>query len=92
MTHPDDLAETEAALARLGAGEVRDYSLEKRFRAATAPWFGAHQRHAAARFSEEDHRFLGVIEDISPRKGRGGPSAAATSSTAASSTAAAMPS
>jgi PAS domain S-box-containing protein len=69
VTHPDDLAETDAASARLGAGEDRDYSLEKRYlrRDGTVVWCLTSVTQLRES-SEVDHRFVGVIEDISPRK------------------------
>jgi PAS domain S-box-containing protein len=69
LTHPDDKATTDASIGRLKSGEIRDYSLEKRYvrRDGVAFWSltTVTLLHDSAGQAE---RFIGVIEDISGRK------------------------
>jgi PAS domain S-box-containing protein len=69
LTHGDDLAETEAGLDRLLAGEARESALEKRYvrKGGTVVWSLTTLsllRDAAGR----PRRFLAIIDDITARK------------------------
>jgi PAS domain S-box-containing protein len=69
ITHPDDLAETVAAVRRLMAGEVPEYSLEKRYlrKDGSVIW----SRTTVTMLKDavnQPQRLMGVIEDITPRK------------------------
>jgi PAS domain S-box-containing protein len=69
ITHPDDLGDTLASSAQLLAGEIPDYSLEKRYVRSdgSAVWCQATVtmlRDAAGR----PERFIGVVQNITARK------------------------
>jgi PAS domain S-box-containing protein len=69
LTHLDDRRETEGSVARLVAGAIPEYSLQKRYvrRDGSEMWSLTTVtllRDAAGR----PQRFLGVIEDITSRK------------------------
>jgi PAS domain S-box-containing protein len=69
ITHPEDVADTEAHLRRLLSGEVREYSLEKRYlrRDGASVWSNTSVtlvRDQAGR----PMRFIGAVEDITRRK------------------------
>jgi PAS domain S-box-containing protein len=69
LTHPDDRAMTEASVRRLLAGEIPEYTLEKRYlkKGGGEIWSLTTvtlMRDAAGR----PLRFIGVIEDITQRK------------------------
>jgi PAS domain S-box-containing protein len=69
ITHPDDLAETQANVARLREGEIGDYAIEKRYvrKDGAVIWSLTTVtllKDAAGRPS----RFVGAIDDISQRK------------------------
>ncbi len=69
ITHPEDVAGTRANAARLLAGEVPDYSYEKRYlrKDGSAVWtltsVGLLKDSAG-----QPRQYVGVIEDISDRK------------------------
>jgi PAS domain S-box-containing protein len=69
LTHPDELAETTTAVSRLLDGSISEYALEKRYlrKDGSALWSLTTVtllKDAAGR----PQRFIGVIEDITPRK------------------------
>ena len=69
LTHPDDRAVTEASVRQLLAGEIPEYTLEKRYsrKGGGEIWSLTTvtlMRDAAG----QPHRFIGVIEDITQRK------------------------
>jgi PAS domain S-box-containing protein len=69
ITHPDDLKETRTAVSELLAGTRSDFSLEKRYvrKDGSAVWSlttVTFLKDAAG----QPQRFIGVIEDITPRK------------------------
>ena len=69
LTHPDDRAVTEASVRRLLAGEIPEYTLEKRYlrKGGGEIWSVTTvtlMRDAAG----QPDRFIGVIEDITQRK------------------------
>ncbi|MEP7308098.1 MAG: PAS domain S-box protein [Acidobacteriota bacterium] len=69
ITHPDDLAETIAAVRRLLAGSIGEYSLEKRYRRADGSYVWSLSTVTLLKGAAgEPQRFIGVIEDISARK------------------------
>ena len=70
ITHPDDLAVTRQSDARLLAGEIREYALEKRYLRpdGTSVWCMATVTLLRTATGEAN-RFIGVVEDISARKG-----------------------
>ena len=69
LTHPDDRAVTEASVRQLLAGEIPEYTLEKRYlcKGGGEIWSLTTvtlMRDAAG----QPDRFIGVIEDITQRK------------------------
>jgi PAS domain S-box-containing protein len=69
ISHPDDLPLTVTAVRQLLAGSIPEYSLEKRYlrRDGTVVW----SRSTVTLLRDADgrpERFIGVIEDITPRK------------------------
>ncbi len=69
LTHPDDLAATQAALGQLLAGSVSEYSLEKRYlRKDGAIVWSLTAVTLLSDASGRPQRFLGVIDDITARK------------------------
>jgi PAS domain S-box-containing protein len=69
LTHPDDLAETRREMARLRAGEIDVYKLEKRYvrKDGQIVWSRTTVTQLRAATGETD-RFIGVLEDITDRK------------------------
>jgi PAS domain S-box-containing protein len=69
LTHPDDRAMTAAAVRQLVAGEVPEYTLEKRYlRKDGSPVWSLTTVTLMKDASGEPVRFIGVIEDITARK------------------------
>ncbi|HWJ95149.1 MAG TPA: EAL domain-containing protein, partial [Telluria sp.] len=68
ITHPEDIAEDSALNARLAAGEIGEYTREKRFlrRDGTPVW--VNKSMSAMRDAAGHLRFIAVVEDISRRK------------------------
>lgn len=65
ITHPDDLATTRERLLALAAGEVDEYSLEKRYVRKDGATIWVRTTIAALRGAPgEEARFVGVIEDV----------------------------
>ncbi len=69
ITHPEDLARTRDNVSRLLAGEIPDYAYEKRYlrKDGVAVW----SLTTVTLLKDADgkpQRFIGVIEDITPRK------------------------
>jgi diguanylate cyclase (GGDEF)-like protein/PAS domain S-box-containing protein len=69
LTHPDDRAQDEALMQRLRAGEIAEYSREKRYlhRDGHAVWISITV--SALLDAAGDRRYITVVEDISRRKG-----------------------
>jgi PAS domain S-box-containing protein len=69
LTHPDDLAADWEALRRLVAGEIREFTREKRYRhqAGHFVWVSLTGSPLWAP-GEPAHSFLAVVEDITARK------------------------
>ena len=69
ITHPDDLPQTQAQLHRLTAGEIPQYSLEKRYlrKDGAIVWSLTTVTLLKDLHGEPEH-FLGIIEDITDRK------------------------
>ena len=69
ITHPDDLAETRAEVARLLAGTIQEYALEKRYvrKDGSVVW-SLTTVTLLKNASGRPQRFIGIIEDITPRK------------------------
>jgi PAS domain S-box-containing protein len=69
LTHPDHLEETRAEMARLRAGEIDVYKLEKRYlrKDGQVVW-GRTTVTQLREATGEPERFIGVIEDITDRK------------------------
>lgn len=69
ITHPDDLADTHAALRRLVAGSIPDYSLEKRYlRKDQSVVWSLTTVTLLTDAAGRPRQFIGVIEDITARK------------------------
>ena len=69
ITHPDDAAETNSMIGRLLAGELTDYSLEKRYRRKDGSVIWSLTTVTAIRDAAgKPLSFIGVIEDISRRR------------------------
>ena len=69
LTHPDDVAATRESVGRLLAGEIPDYSLEKRYRRKDGTFVWSLTTVTLLRDAAgQPTQFLGVIEDITPRK------------------------
>ncbi len=69
ITHPDDAAETAAAVQRLLAGAIPGYSLEKRYRRKDGVNVWSLTTVTLLRDpGGEPVRFMGVVEDITQRK------------------------
>jgi PAS domain S-box-containing protein len=69
VTHPDDFAITQEKSKQLLAGEIPQYTLEKRYlrKDGTPVW--SHTRVTLLRDAAgKPHQFLGIIEDISARR------------------------
>ncbi len=68
LTHPDDIAESRAQLARLNAGRIAGYRLNKRYLRpdGSAVWVSLAFAPVQVA-SEEAPRYLGIVEDISAR-------------------------
>ena len=69
ITHPDDLTIDLEYLARILAGEIATYSLEKRYirKDNSSVWINLTVSLAKNKNGEPEH-FISVIEDISKRK------------------------
>lgn len=69
LTHPDDMAATEALLRRLMAEEIKEYAIEKRYRRKDGNWVWCLTTVTILRNAQgRPHRFIRVIEDITQRK------------------------
>ncbi|MEO7742363.1 MAG: ATP-binding protein [Usitatibacter sp.] len=69
ITHPDDVAATEAEMARLRTGEVRDYRLEKRYLRRDGKVIWSWTTVTLVRNAlGQPSRFIGVVDDITERK------------------------
>ena len=69
LTHPDDLAQTQANVRRLLAGEIADYVQEKRYiRKDGALVWSLTSVTLLKDADGRPRRFIGVIEDITARK------------------------
>jgi PAS domain S-box-containing protein len=69
ITHPDDRAATGAFVAQLLAGAIPEYSFEKRYLRKDGSEVWSLTTVTLLRdSSERPQRFIGVIEDITPRK------------------------
>ncbi|MBI3568176.1 MAG: PAS domain S-box protein [Gemmatimonadetes bacterium] len=68
ITHPDDLQKDLENMARMNAGEIPGFTLEKRYRHSDGSWVWINMRIAPIAVGEERHvRHLCMIEDISAR-------------------------
>ena len=69
ITHPDDLARTEKHLGELLAGEIPEFSLEKRYirRDGGVVWSSTSVTVLRDAF-EVPSRFVGVVQDITDRR------------------------
>ena len=69
ITHPDDLADTTAAVRQLVAGSIREYALEKRYLRKDGSTIWSLTTVTLLRGAgDRPLRFMGVIEDITARK------------------------
>ncbi len=69
LTHPDDRAATEASLGRLLAGDIPEYTLEKRYRRKDGGEIWSLTTVTLMRDAAgQPLRFIGVIDDITQRK------------------------
>ena len=69
LTFSDDMPQTEAQLAKLTAGEIKEYSVEKRYRHKEGRLVWSLTSVTILRDAQgQPHRFIGVIEDITARK------------------------
>ena len=69
VTHPEDLAETLSWVRRLLDGRVPEYALEKRYVRKDGTHVWSLTTVTILRDAEgQPQRFIGVIEDITPRK------------------------
>ena len=69
ITHPDDLADTTAAVRQLVAGSIREYALEKRYLRKDGSTIWSLTTVTLLRDAgDRPLRFMGVIEDITARK------------------------
>ena len=69
ITHPEDRPDTEAAAARVVAGEMDHYELDKRYVKKDGNVLWGRLRAAAVRDSEGTLRqWIGLIEDITEKK------------------------
>ena len=69
LTHPDDRSVTSASVRRLLAGEIPEYTLEKRYLRKDGRIVWSLTTVTVMRDSRgEPQRFIGVIEDITRRK------------------------
>ncbi|MDH4189784.1 MAG: PAS domain S-box protein, partial [Betaproteobacteria bacterium] len=69
VTHPDDLADAVARMKRIVAGELREYSVDKRYlrRNGTVVW-GRLTVSPIWRSDEAPTQYIAVIEDITERR------------------------
>ena len=69
ITHPKDIAQCNAALARLLGDEIQTFSMEQRFtrKNGSIVWVNLTVSLVRAPLGQPDY-FLGVMEDISDRK------------------------
>lgn len=69
ITHPDDLAEDMQNFKRLMAGEIRDYSMEKRYIKPDGSCIWVHMIVSSLNLSNEhDFRYICLILDITNQK------------------------
>ena len=69
ITHPDDLAATDAELAKLQQGVAHDYRLEKRYLRRDGSVVWSRTTVTLVRDAEgKPWRYMGVIDDITARK------------------------
>ena len=69
LTHPDDRAATEASLRQLLAGDIPEYTLEKRYRRKDGGEIWSLTTVTLMRDAAgQPLRFIGVIDDITQRK------------------------
>ncbi len=69
ITHPDDIEQDWAQARRLLAGEISNYSMEKRYRRKDGSWIWGNLTVALQPDeSGAPQHFISVIEDISDRK------------------------
>src|SRR5688572_4835775 len=70
ITHPDDVLETRVNLQRLLAGEISDYVVDKRYVRKDGATIWCRTTVTLLRDAAGSaQRFVGVIEDITARKG-----------------------
>jgi PAS domain S-box-containing protein len=69
LTHPDDLPMTQGEVRRLLAGQISNYALEKRYlrKDGTLVW-SATTVTLLKDDSGHANRFIGIVDDITPRK------------------------
>ncbi|MEY2515051.1 MAG: hypothetical protein QOJ89_2409 [bacterium] len=69
ITHPDDVADSVNAIRRLVAGEISEYSFEKRYLSATGEVIWAELNAAVFRDGDGQPQFLiGMIQGIGERR------------------------
>jgi len=69
LTHKDDLETNEALFARLSAGEIDEYTLDKRFLRRDGSILYVHLAARAVRNDDGSLAYVvSLLEDISPRK------------------------
>lgn len=69
LTHPDDLPANEAQFKRLVAGEIEEYTLDKRFIRKDGSLMHAHLAARAVRNDDGSLAYIvSLVEDITPRK------------------------
>ncbi|AFZ21312.1 PAS domain S-box protein [Allocoleopsis franciscana] len=69
ITHPDDLSISLKYLQQMSAGEIQDYSLEKRYVGKNSLSIWINLTASVVRdLSGKSHYFIVIVEDISERK------------------------
>jgi diguanylate cyclase (GGDEF)-like protein/PAS domain S-box-containing protein len=68
LTHPDDMADDHALVARLLAGEIREYTREKRYLRRDRRVVWVNVSVSSMRDASGQVRLIAAIEDISRRK------------------------
>ncbi len=69
FTHPDDLAQTEQAIAALGSGSLSNSQLEKRYVRKDGSVFWARVAISSVRSATGEHALsISMVEDISEQK------------------------
>jgi PAS domain S-box-containing protein len=67
LTHPDDLPQEQALMARLLADEIRNYVIEKRYRRADGSDIWVRVTSSLAKTGGEPYR-ISIVEDVEDRK------------------------